>query len=123
MSIALWIIQIILGIKLLSVFYTHGINPSQASMQSAIKRMGKYTRSFHLVISASSLIGTMGLILPRAMGSNLWITPVTAMLVSILLLSSIIFHLKCREKSRILVSIILSAMAAFAAYGCWVILP
>ena len=43
MDMALWIIQIILSIKLVTVSYTHGLRQSQPTMQEAIQKMGKFS--------------------------------------------------------------------------------
>ena len=123
MNIALWIIQIILGIKLITVSYTHGLRQSQSTMQEAIQKMGKVSQPLLYMISVGTFLGTIGLILPGVLGSSTWITPVTAVILSIMLLFSIFFHIKCREKPKIFVSVILFAFAAFVAYGRWVLVP
>lgn len=123
MDIILWIIQIILGIKLITVSYTHGLRQSQLTMQEAIQKMGKSSRPLLYIVAVCTFIGTVGLILPGILGSSTWITPVTALILSIMLLISILFHVKSREKPKIFVSIILFAFAAFVAYGRWVLVP
>ncbi len=123
MNIALWSIQIILGIKLITVSYTHGLRQSQSTMQEAIQKMGKFSQPFLFIISICTFIGTIGLILPGVLGSSTWITPVTAVILSIMLLFSIFFHIKCREKPKIFVSVILLALAIFVAYGRWILVP
>lgn len=40
-----------------------------------------------------------------------------------LTLLSIAFHVNCREQANVIVSIVLFAIAAFVAYGRWVLLP
>lgn len=47
MTTALWIIQVILGIKLLSVAYTHGLRQSQPTMQDAIQKMEGWHGHFY----------------------------------------------------------------------------
>jgi VIT1/CCC1 family predicted Fe2+/Mn2+ transporter len=123
MNIALWIIQIILGIKLITVSYTHGLRQSQPTMQEAIQKMGKFSQPLLYIIAVCTFIGTIGLILPGVLGSSTWITPVAAVILSIMLLFSIFFHIKCREKPKIIVSLILFALAVFVAYGRWVLVP
>lgn len=44
MTTVLWMIQVILGIKLLSVSYTHGLRQSQLTMQDAIQKMERLAR-------------------------------------------------------------------------------
>ena len=123
MTTVLWILQIILGIKLLSVSYTHGLRQSQPTMQDAIQRMGKLAGPLHHTIAFLAFVGAMGLTLPGVLSLSFWIIPVTALLLSILLLASVFFHVKSREKPNIFVSVILFAFAAFIAYGRWGFTP
>lgn len=120
---ALWAIQIILGIKMLNVSYSHGLRQSQPTIQEAMQKMGKFSQPLLYIISVCTLIGAMGLILPGVFGSSTWIIPVTAGLLSVILLFSIYFHIKFREKPKVFVSVILFAFAVFAAYGRWVLVP
>jgi UPF0716 family protein affecting phage T7 exclusion len=122
MSIAMWIIQIILGIKLITVSYTHGFHQSLSTMQEAIQKMGKPSQRTLYGVAACTFIGTMGLILPGVLGLSAWITPITALILSIMLLISIFFHIKFREKPKIFVSVVLFAFAAFVAYGRWALI-
>jgi len=46
-----------------------------------------------------------------------------AALLAVMMLASIGFHLASREKPKIVADLILFAMAAFLAYGRWVIAP
>lgn len=123
MNTALWIIQIILGIKLLSVAQTHGLRQSQPTMQDAIRKMGNVARPLHYGIAFASLAGAVGLTLPGALGSPARIISVTAALLAVMLLSSIFFHVKSREKPNIFVSVILFAFAVLIAYGRWGFAP
>ena len=123
MSTVLWAIQIILGIKLITVFYTHGLRQSKTTMQAAIQKMGTSSRPLLSTIAVCTLIGTVGLILPGILKLSSQITVITALILALLLLISIFFHVKYREKPNIFVSVILAAFAAFVAYGRWVLVP
>ena len=123
MSIGLWIIQIILGKKLITVSYTHGLRQSKSTMQEAMTRMGRFSQPLLSMIAICTFIGTIGLILPGILGLSTRITSVTAAALSILLLSSIFFHIKSREKPTIFVSVILFAFSVFVAYGRCALAP
>jgi hypothetical protein len=116
---ALWIVQVILGIKLLSVSYTHGLRQSQPTMQDAIRTLGNWSRPFHHAIAFLAFLGALGLTLPGILESSTWIISITAAFLSILLLCSVFFHVRSREKPNIFVSLILFAFAVFIAYGRW----
>lgn len=119
----LWALQIILGIKMLNVSYSHGLRHSQPEMQEAIQKMGGFSRPVLYAVSACTLIGTVGLILPGIVESIDWITPFTAVLLSAMLLVSIFLHVRAPSKPRIFVSAILLAFAVFIAYGRWILVP
>ena len=123
MNIVLWLVQIILAIKLLTVSYTHGLRQSQPTMQAAIQKFGKYSPTLLYTIAVCTFIGTIALILPGVIGASTWITPVTAAILAIMLLFSIYFHIKSRQKPKIFVSAVLFAFAAFVVYGRWVLVP
>jgi hypothetical protein len=123
LNVAIWIIQIILGIKFITVSYMHSLGQTQPTMQQAIQKMGKLSQPLLYIIAVCTFIGSLGLILPATLGILTWITPVTAVLLSMMMLFAIIFHIKCRENPNIIVSLILGALAAFVAYGRWVLAP
>jgi len=57
------------------------------------------------------------------LGSPAQIVSVTAALLAIMLLTSIFFHVKSREKPNVFVSVILFAFAILIAYGHWGFTP
>lgn len=122
MNIALWILQIILAIKLLTTAFTHG-RPSSQKMQAAIQRSGASARPLLLVSAGITLLGALGLILPGVLHAAAWITPLTALVIFAFLLASIFLHSYCREKPNIYVSVILFTFALMIAYGRWFIAP
>jgi UPF0716 family protein affecting phage T7 exclusion len=119
MHAVLWVLQIILGIKLLSVSYSHGLRQTQPTMQDAMQKMGKPARSLHHVIAICTAAGAIGLILPGILGLSTRIISATAIFLTIVLLSSIFFHVRSRERPNIFVSVILLAFAVVIAYGRW----
>ena len=123
MNILLWIIQIILAIKLITVTFTHGFGQSRSTMQAAIQKMGSLSRPLLYIVALAAFLATIGLILPEVLGSPAWITPLTSGVMSVLLLVSLFFHIIFREKPQIFVSVVLFVLAAFVAYGRWVLLP
>ena len=123
MNVILWAARIVLAIKLLSVAYTHGLRPDQAKMQRGIDRFGAATRPLLILIALCAFLGALGLLLPAATGTLTWLTPWAAALVAVMMLVPIGFHAACREKPKVVVSIVLCALAAFVACGRWVIAP
>jgi putative oxidoreductase len=122
-NIVLWAVQIVLSLKFLSVAYTHGLRTDQTKMQQGIERLGPGARPLLSFIALCALLGAVGLIIPVATGIMTWLIPWVAALLALMMLLSIGFHVRCRETPHIVVSLILFALAAFVAYGRWVIAP
>jgi hypothetical protein len=122
-NIILWAAQIVLSLKFLSVAYTHGLRTNQAKMQQGIERFGPGARPLLSVIALCAFLGAAGLIIPAATGIMPWLVPWVAALLALMMLLSIGFHVRCRETPNTVVSLVLFALAAFVAYGRWVIAP
>jgi hypothetical protein len=123
MDLALWAIQIILSIKLITVSYTHGLRQSQPIIQEAIQKLGKFSRPLLFIISVCTFIGAVILALAGVLRLPNWVISITAVIMAIMLLFSIFFHIKSREKPKIFVSVVLLVLAAFVAYGRWALNP
>jgi len=123
MNVLLWALQIVLALKFVSVTYTHGLRPDETKMQRGTQKLGTLARPLLTLIALCTLLGGVSLILPAATGVLTWLTPWAAALLALMMLFAIGFHVACRESPNIVVSLILCALAAFLAYGRWVIAP
>lgn len=123
MNTLLWIIQVILSIKLITITYTHGLRQGMPTMQEAIPRLGKAARPLLTLAAVGTLLGVLGLLLPGVTELPGVITPVSACVMAVMLSVSVLFHLKSRDKPKIFVSVVLFAFAAFVAYGRWALSP
>ena len=123
MNSVLWILQIVLGLKFVSVAYTHGLRPDETKMQRGVQRLGTLARPLLTFIALCAFLGAVGLILPAATGILTWLTPLSAALLALMMLLGVGFHVACRETHNIVVGLVLFALAAFVAYGRWVIAP
>ena len=123
MNTALWVIQVILCVKLLSVAVTHGFPTHRTTMQRGLQRFGKAARPLLTLIAVAALLVGAGLILPGVSGAQTWLTPWIAGLLVVMMLGSIGFHMACRDTPNVWVGLILCALAAFVCYGRWVMAP
>ena len=123
MNILLWVLQIVLAVKFVSVAYTHGLRPDPEKMQRGRQRFGAAVRPLLVLIAAGALLGALGLVLPAATGVAAWLTPWAAAMLAVVMLAAVGFHLACREKPKSVVSLVLFALSAFVAYGRWMIVP
>jgi hypothetical protein len=123
MNVLLWILQIILFLKFVSVAYTHGLRTDQPKMRQGIQKMGAAARPLLAIIALCVLLGGVSLFLPVVSGFLAWLTPFAASFLAVMMLLSIIFHTRCRDKPNVVVSLVLFAMAVLLAYGRWVLAP
>jgi hypothetical protein len=119
----LWILQIALCLKFVSVAYTHGLHKDQAKWHQGMQRFGAAARPLLTFIAACALLGGVGLILPAATGILTWLTPLAAALLALMMLLAVGFHVACRETPNVVAGLVLFALAAFVSYGRWVIAP
>jgi len=123
MNLVFWALQIILAIKFLSVAYTHGLRPGRSEMQSAMERLGAAARPLLIVVALSTFAGALALVLPAAAGLWTGLVPWAAAMLSLMMLGAIGFHVACREEASVVPGFVLLALAAFVAYGRWVMVP
>ena len=123
MHVILWAVQIALALKFVSVTFTHGLRPDQTKMQRGRQRLGAVARPLLTLIALCAFLGGVSLILPAATGVLTWLTPWSAALLALMMLMAVGFHVACRESPNTVVSLILCALAAFVAYGRWVVAP
>jgi len=123
MNIALWVVQIVLALKFFSTAFTHGVRANQAKVERANQRYGKMGRPLLTIIGLCTLLGGAGLVLPGALRILTWLTPLAAALLALMMLGAIKFHVICNDKPIIVADLVLFALAAFVAYGRWVIAP
>lgn len=123
MSTFLWIIQGILFLKFITVVFSHGIRPDPEKMKRGTQKWGSFSHALLGFIAALSLLGVLGLALPFFIHTLGWLVPWAAALLAAMNLAAIGFHLSCRETPKVWVGLILFALAAFTAYGRWVLAP
>ena len=123
MNTVLWILQIALCLKFVSVAYTHGFRTNQAKWQRGMQRFGTAARPLLALIAVLVLLGSAGLVLPAATGILTWLTPLSAALLALMMLLAVGFHVACRETPNVVAGLVLFALAAFVSYGRWAMAP
>ncbi len=113
MDILLLTLQIILGIKLLATALSHGLQHQKPVMQAAIQKMGGAVRFWLKLVSILCLLGGLGLLLGSALDKISFLATISAGFMAVMLLISIVCHLRSREKPALYADIILFIMAAF----------
>lgn len=120
MDTLLWVIQIVLAIKFISSAFTHAFQHGKQTMQKAIDKLGGTAKPVLAIDSTLMVLGSLGLTLPGVMTLPAWLVPVSAALLAGMMLVSIFFHTRSREKPLIIADLVLFALCAFTAYERWI---
>ena len=118
-QIVLWGLQIILGIKLLTVTVTHGFGQSKPTLQEAIQKMGRLARPMLALAACAAFLAAAGLILPGLLHLSTRLTLLAAGLTAALLAGSLFFHLRARQEPKVFVSLVLLVFALVVLWGRW----
>ena len=120
MTIALWVAQV-LGA---AFFVMHGVmfqNPERARARLPYARaLGVRTLR---AIGALEILGGVGLIVPALTGILPWLTSFAGVGLAVIMILAIPFHIVRREWPNIGLNLVLGTIAAFVAYGRFVIEP
>ena len=121
MTVVLWVVQVLLAAMFLPAGVLHGFQYERARVQ--LKWPAAIPRNVMTFIGVSEILGAAGLILPALTRSLPWLTPLAAMGIAIMMVLAIGFHFTRREYPNIVVNVVLLALAAFVAYGRFVVAP
>jgi uncharacterized membrane protein YphA (DoxX/SURF4 family) len=121
MNIALWIVQVLLA----GMFVMAGVMKAfmYERAKASIFWVKDVPRGLVTFIGISELLGGLGLLLPAITGILPWLTPLAGAGLVLVMLLAIGFHASRREGQAISFNAVLLALAAFVAYGRFVIVP
>lgn len=128
MNSALWVAQVVL----MAAFVLAGV--SHLQYERTKERMDERTRQrlrwakavpppLLTFIGICEILGALGLILPAVTGVLPILTPLAATGLGIIMLLAILFHAVRREFPFIAINLVLLVLAAFVAYGRFVLAP
>ncbi|WP_256760728.1 DoxX family protein [Cohnella sp. WQ 127256] len=115
MNIALWIVQIILGLAFMmfGAMKTFQYEKAKAGMPW----VKEYSKGLVLFIGASELLGGIGLIVPYATEIVPELTPIAAVGLAVIMFFAAVFHARRKEYQAIGMNILLIALTVFVAVG------
>jgi len=125
MNIVLWVVQVLLAL----MFLFHGrtmfspSNPMPENMAKGMRYVVDLPPGLRRFIGICEILGGVGMILPALSGILPWLTPLAAAGLALIMLLAAGFHLPRREYPNMVFNVILLALAAFVAYGRFVITP
>ena len=121
MNVVLWIAQILLGLVFIAAGYNHAFRFDQ--IKSQMKWVNDVPRGLVTFVGVCEVLGGIGVILPALTGILPWLTPLAAAGLALIMLLAAGFHLLRREYPNIVFNLVLLVLAAFVAYGRFVVVP
>ena len=121
MNVALWVAASLLAL----VFLTTGIMKTFRYEQEGqkLETIKGLPRGMVAFIGICEILGALGLILPAATGIMPWLTPLAAAGLALVMVLATGFHLARHETSGIGLTLVLLLLAAFVAYGRFMLVP
>lgn len=120
MTVAVWVAQILVAI----FFGIHGVvflDPARARAQLPYARA--LSDAMLRFIGIVEIAGAIGLILPALTGVATWLTPAAGVGLASVMVLGIAFHIARREWPNVGLNFVLGVIAAFVAYGRFVLEP
>lgn len=120
MTIALWIVQGLLGLIFLGAG-TLKLLKSKAELEPRMTYVEDLTATQTKVIGALEVLGGLGMILPGVTGILPILTPLAAIGLTLTMIGAALLHIRRRES--FLLNIVLFAMAVFVVLGRFLWVP
>ena len=118
MNIILWILRALLAL----IFMYSGICKSVFSIRKLVDEKGQtgvehLSLPFVRIIGISEILGAMGLILPWWLKIFPMLTPITAILLALIMIPAARIHYKRKEPKNVFTNAILFFICIFLAYA------
>jgi uncharacterized membrane protein len=122
MDTALWLLQIVLALAFVAAGLNHMTRRDTATGRMAW--MLAVPKPMLTTIGILEIAGGAGLVLPPLTGIALWLTPLAAALLALVMIFGAAFHLRrFGEGSNAASNLVLAALLAFVAIGRLVLAP
>ncbi len=122
MNIVLWIFQGVLA----AMFFMAGIMKASQPKEKLKKNLpwvDDVSDNNVKIIGILELLAGIGLILPQLTGIFPWLTPLAAVGLVLTMIGAAMLHAKRKENSATIINVVLLLVAAFVAYGRFVLIP
>lgn len=116
MNIALWVVQILLGLAFGMAGVLKSTKP-KAELAPKMPWVDDVSTGTLRLIGVSELLAAIGLILPWATGIAPILTPLAAAGLVVIMVLAIVVHARRKEYPGIVFNIVLGALALFVALG------
>ena len=121
MNTVLWILQVVVGAMFVLAGVNHGFRQEQA--KKMMTWMQDVSSGLLRFIGTAEILGGLGLVLPALTNILPVLTPIAAVGLTLVMILAMIFHFRRGESQAIIVNLVLGLLAAFIAYGRFVLVP
>jgi|SRR5450756_316877 len=115
MNIALWVLQVLLG--LFFVFHAILLLRPPVRLQSGMRYVLEMPAGLRIFAGVAEGLAGVALVLPALVHVLVWLTPLAAAGLVLLMLGAIVFHVRRREYPNIGLNAVLGILAAIVAWG------
>jgi uncharacterized membrane protein YphA (DoxX/SURF4 family) len=122
MSIALWVVQVLLA----AAFVVSGATKLSQPKEKLLKNWAwveDFSQRTVRIIGALEVLGAIGIVVPALSGIVPWLTPLAALGLVLLILGAALTHLRRTEYGYITMNAVLLILAAFVVWGLFFVLP
>lgn len=122
MNSAIWGGQILLALVFLMAGVWKATQPKEKLVEN-LAWVENFSPNTIRLIGIVELLGAIGVVLPAVTGILPWLTPWAATGLELTMIGAAVTHLRRGEYASIAVNIALLALAAFVAYGRFILIP
>lgn len=116
MNVALWVVQVLLGLFSLAAGWNHGLRPLADTIQSS-PWAADLPVALVKFIGVAELAAGVGLVLPAATRILPILTPLAAVGLAVIMGLAIPFHIMRGEANVIALHVVVVALCVFVAWG------
>lgn len=121
MNAVLWMLQVFLAVYFLGIGVMHFIIPP--GLPGPVSWMYELAPELHWISGTAEILAAFGLILPGLTRIKPNLTPLAAAGLVVVMLGAAVWHIGRGEFINIGMNLLVGALAAFVAYGRWVLHP
>jgi len=122
MSIALWVVQVLVAVAFLGAGATKLSQPKEKLLKN-MAWVEDFSQPTVRIIGALEILGAIGVVVPALTGILPWLTPLAALGLLLLMLGAALTHLRRTEYGYIIMNAVLLVLAAFVVWGRFFVLP
>lgn len=120
MNIALWILQILLGLLFLAAGAMKATQSKEKILEVGERMawVNDFSANTIKTIGVLEVLGGLGLILPQLTGILPWLTPIAAIGLVLTMIGAMLTHIRRGDGTQpVIMNAVLLLIAAFIAYG------